>query len=75
MKLVKTQENVCRSFVDGETIEHVEISYDIVKNGEIIGTVVITESGTYVNISLDTPSVEESKEKVRELLGIKEERL
>ena len=71
MKLVKTNENVNRTFVDGKAKDEVTgITYAIMDGDKAIGKASVTPYNYNININGDGGSIEANEKAVKALLGI-----
>ena len=71
MKLVKTNENVNRTFVDGKPKDEVTgINYSITEGDKMLGYVSVTPYNYNININGDGGSIEANEKAVKALLGI-----
>ena len=71
MKLVKTNENVNRTFVDGKPKDEVTgINYSLLDGEKVIGNVSVTPYNFNINLNGNEGGIEANEKAVKALLGI-----
>ena len=71
MKLAKTNENVNRKYIDGETVDEVtSVSFSIVDGDNVRGSMSVTQFNYNININGSESSIEANLASAKALLGI-----
>lgn len=71
MKLVKTNENVNRTFVDGKAKDEVaSVTYTLVDGDKLLGNVSVTPFNYNINLNGNEGGIEANEKAVKALLGI-----
>lgn len=71
MKLVKTNENVNRKYIDGETVDEVtSVSFSIVDGDNVRGSMSVTQFNYNINVNGSESSIEANLASAKALLGI-----
>lgn len=71
MKLVKTNENVNRKYIDGETVDEVtSVSFSIVDGDKVRGSMSVTKFNYNINVNGSESSIEANLASAKALLGI-----